>query len=100
MEGRSARLRLRVVPGARTNAVVRRQGETLKVRVAAPPERGAANDAVRALLAETLSVRKDSVSLVAGHGGRDKIVEFRGITRAEIESRLAAAERAERKDLR
>ena len=48
---------------------------------------------MRALLAETLSVSRDTIILIAGHGARDKIVEFRGITRAEIERRLAAAER-------
>ncbi len=89
----TARLRLRVVPGARQACVVGRLGETWKVRVAAAPERGAANEAVRALLADALSVPVSTIRLVGGLAARDKIVEFRGITRAEIDSRLAAAER-------
>ena len=64
MEEGTARLRLRVVPGARASGIV---------------------------------ARKHSINVVAGNGRRDKIEEFRGITRAEIESRVAAAER---KDLR
>ena len=43
--------------------------------------------------ASGIVAREHSINLVAGHGRRDKIVEFTGITRADIESRLAAAER-------
>jgi len=61
------------------------------VRVAAAPERGKANEAVLALLAATLSVPRSSVTLVSGHGSRDKIVELAGIEPDEIEQRLATA---------
>jgi uncharacterized protein YggU (UPF0235/DUF167 family) len=91
------RLRLRVVPGAGRAGVVGRYGAAWKVRVTAPPERGRANAAVLDLLAGALGLPRASVSLVSGHGGRDKIVELAGITEAEIEGRLASAER---KDVR
>jgi uncharacterized protein len=90
-------LQLRVVPGARRTGVMGRQGAAWKVRVTAPPERGRANEAVLELLSDALSLPRRSVSLVSGHGGRDKIVELVGITEAELESRLASAER---KDVR
>jgi len=61
------------------------------VRVAAAPERGKANEAVLALLAETLSVPRSSVTLVSGSGSRDKIVELAGIEPDELERRLATA---------
>jgi uncharacterized protein len=76
---------------------VGRHGDAWKVRVTAPPERGRANDAVLELLATTLALPRASVSLVSGHGGRDKIVELAGISEAELEGRLASAER---KDVR
>jgi uncharacterized protein YggU (UPF0235/DUF167 family) len=91
------RLRLRVVPGAGRAGFVGRYGAAWKVRVTAPPERGRANDAVLELLSATLSLPRGSMSLVSGRGGRDKIVELTGITEAELESRLASAER---KDVR
>ena len=97
MEGRRTRLRLRVVPGASRTGVVGRHGAAWKVRVNAQPERGRANEAVLDLLSDTLSLPRTSVSLVSGHGGRDKIVELAGITEAELERRLASAER---KDVR
>jgi uncharacterized protein len=90
-------LSLRVVPGASRAGVVGRYGAAWKVRVTAKPERGRANEAVLDLLSDTLSLPRTSVSLVSGHGGRDKIVELAGITEAELESRLACAER---KDVR
>ena len=89
----AARLRLRVVPGARADAVAGRYGDAWKLRVAAKPERGAANDAVVRVLAEALALPAADVTLVSGHGARDKIVELAGITAEEAERRLAATER-------
>jgi uncharacterized protein (TIGR00251 family) len=91
----SARLRLRVVPGARRSAIVGRHGDAWKVRVAAPPERGAANAAVVRLVADTLAVPTQSVEIVSGHGARDKTVRVAGLDAALVESRLASAERKE-----
>jgi len=71
--------------------VVGRHGDSWKVRVAAAPERGKANDAVLELLAETLAVPRASVTLVSGGSSRNKIVELTGISPDEIERRLATA---------
>ena len=87
----TTRLRLRVAPGASAPGVVGRHGDAWKVRVAAAPERGKANDAVVELLATTLDVPRSSVTLVSGGGSRNKIVELTGIAPEEIERRLATA---------
>ena len=84
------RLILRVAPGARRPGIVGRHGNGWKVRVSAAAERGRANEEVIGLLAETLGVRRPAVRVVAGATGRDKIVELAGLTREEIETRLAA----------
>ena len=97
MEGLSTRLRLRVAPGAARAGVVGRLGDAWKVRVAAVPEDGRANEAVVRLLAETLSIPRDAVTLVSGHGGRDKIVELAGLGPAQIERRLSSAAGKERR---
>ena len=89
----SARLRLRVVPGARRDAFVGRHGDGWKVRVAAPPERGAANRAVLELVARTFDVPRRAVTLVSGEASRDKIVELSGIDASELDGRLASAEK-------
>ena len=61
------------------------------MRVAAPAEGGRANDAVVRLVAETLSLPRRSVTLVSGHGARDKIVELAGLEPGEIDRRLSSA---------
>jgi uncharacterized protein (TIGR00251 family) len=91
MEAVSTRLRLRVAPGAVRGQIVGRHGEAWKVRVAAPPEKGRANDAVVRLLAESLSVPRDAITLVSGPGARDKVVELTGLDSAAIEERLSSA---------
>jgi uncharacterized protein len=91
MEGLSTRLRLRVSPGARNARVVGRHGQAWKVRVAAPPEGGRANEAVVRLLAETLSLPRGAVTLVSGHGARDKVVRLDGLDQTQIERRLQSA---------
>jgi len=91
MEGLSTRLRLRVSPGARNACVVGRHGQAWKVRVAAPPEGGRANEAVVRLLAETLSLPRGAVTLVSGHGARDKVVRLDGLDQTQIERRLQSA---------
>ena len=96
MEAVSTRLRLRVAPGAARTGVVGRHGEAWKVRVAAPTEAGRANDAVIRLLAETLALPRTSVTLVSGHGARDKIVELAGVDPGEIDRRLSSATGQER----
>jgi uncharacterized protein (TIGR00251 family) len=97
VEAVSTRLRLRVAPGAARAFVVGRHGDAWKVRVAAPPEGGRANDAVVQLLAETLALPRDAVTLVSGHGARDKIVELAGVGPEQIEDRLTTAARKERR---
>lgn len=91
MAAASTRLSLRVAPGARRTELVGRHGAGWKVRVAAPPENGRANAALCRLLAETLELPQAAVSVVAGHGGRDKLVDVAGIAPNETERRLERA---------
>ena len=85
----STRLLLRVSPGAKSTAFVGRHGDGWKLRVAAAPENGQANEAALQLLADRLNVPRANLTLVSGHAGRDKIVELSGIDAAEAEQRLA-----------
>lgn len=92
----STRLQVRVAPGASRPGIVGRHGAAWKLRVAAAPEAGKANDAVVRLLAETLALPARDIEIVAGHASRDKLVELAGIERgeidfAEIERRLTRA---------
>lgn len=83
-------LRIRVSPGARSDEITGWLGETLKVCVKAPPERGKANDAVVALIADSLSIPVGRVSVERGAGSRDKLLRVDGITEKQLRARLAA----------
>jgi uncharacterized protein len=85
------RLSIRVAPGSRRPGVVGRHGDMWRVRVAAPPEHGRANDALVALLAVALAIPQRCVAVVTDSQRRDKIVELAGITSLDAEHRLAAA---------
>jgi uncharacterized protein len=91
MQRASTRVRLRVSPGAGRSRIVGRHGEGWKVRVAAAPERGRANDAVCRLLADALGLPRADVTLVSGHTAKDKVVELDGLAEDEIVRRLTAA---------
>jgi len=90
MGEQTTRLRLRVSPGARRSEIVGRHGDGWKVRVAAPPEGGRANEAVLDVLAERLNVPRRALTIVSGHTAREKVVELEGIDRAESERRLTS----------
>ncbi|HDI00564.1 MAG TPA: DUF167 domain-containing protein, partial [Firmicutes bacterium] len=57
------------------------------VRVAAPPERGKANERLVRILAEAFGVARSEVRVVAGHKSRDKVVEVEGVGK-EVLGRL------------
>lgn len=84
-----ARITITVSPGAARNELIGRHGDGWRARVAAPPERGRANEALVDLLAGLLDVPRSSVRVVAGRGGRAKVVEVDGLDPLELESRLA-----------
>ena len=88
MGERSTRLRLRVSPGAGRTELVGRHADAWKVRVAAPPENGRANEAVVRLLAERVGLPRRAVSIVSGHSAREKVVQLDGLDPAESTRRL------------
>lgn len=68
-------LRLQVSPGASRTEVVGLQGNRLKVRVAAAPEKGKANKKLLDFLAKRLDLPKKAVRLAGGGQSREKVVE-------------------------
>ena len=78
-----------VVPRASKTAVAGEHNGALKVRVAAPPVEGAANEELTRFLAKRLGVPARSVEIVAGHASTSKLLRVTG-ARAEDLTRLAA----------
>lgn len=54
-------------------------GDAVRIRLAAPPVEGAANDELVAFLAKALGVPKSAVRIARGARGRRKVVEVIGI---------------------
>jgi uncharacterized protein len=81
-------LRVHVQPGAGRTAVVGRHGDAVKVRVAAPPEGGRANDACVALLAEVFGLPEASVTLSGGPKSRHKRFRLEGVDLDEFSTLL------------
>ncbi len=86
--GDGIRLNVRIQPGAARTEIVGEHGGALKIRVAAPPVDGAANDALVRFLAEQLGVRRAAITIRSGASGRAKVLRVAGITPREAASRL------------
>jgi uncharacterized protein len=82
------RISVMVSPGAARTELVGRHGDGWKARVAAPPERGRANDALVELLADALDMPRSSIRVVSGLNAKAKVVEADGLTAGEAEGRL------------
>lgn len=81
-------LRLRVQPRASRTELAGQYGDALKVRVAAPPVEGKANEELIRFLAKRLGVGRSAVAIVSGLGGRSKVATVEGIDAQEAARRL------------
>lgn len=83
---------LKVVPGASRSRIIGRLGDRLKIAVAAPPERGAANVEVLSVLAKSLRVKPSSIRLVAGETSPQKIASVPFANMADVRRALEPAQ--------
>jgi uncharacterized protein len=77
-----------VTPRAGANALAGWANGVLRVRLAAPPVEGRANEALVRFLAECAGLSPRHVRLIAGERGRDKRVRFDGIDPTTLRARL------------
>lgn len=78
-------LRVWVQPGASRTELVGLVEDALKIRVAAPAQKGKANEALLGFLAELFGVPRSSVRLVRGQTTRSKVVHIKGARLADME---------------
>lgn len=74
-------IRVQVVPRASKSEVVGEHDGSLRVRVAAPPVDGAANEELIRVLAKKFGVPRSAVSIVSGEASRIKHVRIESETR-------------------
>jgi uncharacterized protein len=80
-----ARITVKVQPRAKTTALGEKIGDAYKLRLAAPPVDGKANDACVRFLAGRFGVTRSAVRIVQGLSSRMKVVEIEGIDPAQVE---------------
>lgn len=78
--GTSIILTLHVQPGAKQTSIAGLHGDALKIRLAAPPIEGRANEALLRFIADFFRVTLREVELKQGVQSRHKRVEVRGST--------------------
>lgn len=69
-------LTVHVQPGAKTTSCAGIHGDALKIRLAAPPVDGKANQALIAWLAKTLGCPQSSIELIRGQTNRRKTLSI------------------------
>ncbi len=74
-------LTLHVQPGASRTECGGLHGDAHKIRLAAPPVDGKANEALIAYLADAFGVRKGDVTLASGASSRPQNVRLNGATK-------------------
>ncbi len=62
------------------------QGDTLKVRLKAPPVEGRANEECIRFLAGLLGVKKDRVRIVSGLKSKTKTIAVSGLQKKDLET--------------
>src|SRR5438093_13372053 len=80
---------IRVQPRASRNAVVGWTGDTLNIRLTAPPVEGAANAACLEFLADLLDLPQSQLAILKGARSRTKVVQITGLSKEEVHARLS-----------
>ena len=83
-----ATLSLHVQPGAKKSECAGLHGEALKIRLAAPPVDGKANEALLRFLAQRLAIPRQQISLKSGQTSRQKVVEIESVTAERLAALL------------
>jgi len=77
-------IKVKVQPRAPRTEIVGEHAGTLKLRVAAPPVDGRANEECRRFLAKLFRVSATSVEIISGETSRDKVIRIRSISARRV----------------
>lgn len=94
VDGDGVVLHLHIQPGAKKTEVAGPYGETLKIRLAAPPVDGKANAALLAFVAAKVGAGRTAVELVSGQTSRSKRVRVAGIGQEHVLAALQSSRSA------
>ncbi len=79
-------LLVKIVPGASRTRIMGPWQGRLRIAVAAPPEKGRANEALIRFLADALNIARRDIDVVAGHTQPLKTIRIERVTADHIRS--------------
>jgi uncharacterized protein len=85
-QGGALRFAVRVIPRAARSSITGEHDGALRVRLAAPPVDGAANEELLRLLARALNLPVRDIEIKSGHTSKLKQIRAKGATREQLES--------------
>jgi len=94
MTDKQVRLVVQVQPHAGRNAIVDFSENVLRVKIAAPPVEGKANQELIKYLSKLLDIRKSDISIDKGLTGRRKVVTISGMDNNDLKTVLTGPELA------
>jgi uncharacterized protein len=80
---------VRVVPRASRSEIVGEHDGALRVRIAAPPVDGAANEELVRLLARKLGVARSAIKITGGQTAKLKVISVSGVSVAVLTTLLS-----------
>ncbi len=92
----TAKIAVRLRPGAGSDELVGMKEGVLQARVKAPPVEGRANAALCKLIAKRVGVAPSKVSVIRGGKSRDKLVRVEGVDQTGLTEALTGEARESR----
>jgi uncharacterized protein len=77
---------VQVVPRASRSEIVGEYGGALRIRIAAPPVDGAANEELVRTLARAFGVKRGAIEITAGQGSKTKVVRVAGASASDLQA--------------
>jgi len=77
-------IKVRVQPRASRTEIIGEHAGAIKMRLAAPPVDGKANEECRRYLAKLLKVGATSVEIISGDSSRDKVIRVSNISALRV----------------
>ncbi|MCX8093555.1 MAG: DUF167 domain-containing protein [Candidatus Goldbacteria bacterium] len=74
-------LKIRVIPNSKENCIKEIIGDTLKIKINAPPKENKANNELICFLAEVLHIKKSDIEIIKGLKSREKLIEIKNINK-------------------
>lgn len=82
------KIAVKVQPNARKNEIAGFSNDILRLKIAAPPDKGKANKELIEFLSDTLGLKKNDISILRGLTDHNKLIAIEGITLGELKIRL------------